>query len=163
MQANEPFADKDSSEAGSHSVPAATLPPLATLSQRVLGVAVDVALPGIPLLLQLVLTSRPAEIGTASEGLLVFLAGCLYVLLAINIHLLLNRGQTIGKFAVQSRIVQVDGSRAGFMRIILLRGLLNGLLVLAFPVYLVIDALFIHRADRRCVHDFLAGTIVVQA
>lgn len=167
MQAPDPLIpkavpDEDSSEAGSDAVPAAALPPLASLSQRALGAAVDGALLAIPVLL-LELRSRPAEIGTASDGLLLGILAGLSLLGAINIHLLLDRGQTLGKLAVQSRIVLLDGGKAGFGRILWRRSLLNGLLGAGLPVYLFIDPLFILRVDRRCVHDFLAGTIVVQA
>ncbi|HIM18116.1 MAG TPA: RDD family protein, partial [Dehalococcoidia bacterium] len=31
------------------------------------------------------------------------------------------------------------------------------------PVYSVVDALFIVRSDRRCIHDLIAGTVVVKS
>lgn len=141
---------------------AANIPPLASLSQRFLGAALDAFLLAIPALL-LELRHRPAEIGTVPPSLMLGILAGLSILGAINLHLLLDRGQTIGKLAVQSRIVLLDGSPAGFGRILWRRSLLNGLLGAGLPVYLFLDPLLIFRSDRRCVHDFLAGTIVVQA
>jgi len=51
-----------------------------------------------------------------------------------------------------------------------LRVVLNGLLGFitlyllgGIPLYSVVDALFIFRNDRRCIHDLVAGTVVVNA
>ena len=43
---------------------------------------------------------------------------------------------------------------------VLLRGLVNGLLNIV-PLYFLVDCGFIFREDRRCVHDMIAGTVVV--
>ena len=76
-----------------------------------------------------------------------------------------RRGQTVGKRAMKIGIVKLDGSKPGFLHAVLLRALVNGLPG-AIPVvgvlYPLIDFLFIFRADRRCVHDLIAGTRVVQ-
>jgi uncharacterized RDD family membrane protein YckC len=39
---------------------------------------------------------------------------------------------------------------------------LNGILGL-IPLYAIVDALFIFRGDRRCIHDMIAGTRVIEA
>jgi uncharacterized RDD family membrane protein YckC len=44
---------------------------------------------------------------------------------------------------------------------VLLRGVVNGLLSI-IPLYGLVDALFIFREDKRCLHDLIAGTIVVR-
>ena len=31
------------------------------------------------------------------------------------------------------------------------------------PLYLLVDSSLILRRDRRCLHDFLAGTVVIEA
>ncbi|MDB4981946.1 MAG: hypothetical protein JWM82_2698 [Myxococcales bacterium] len=94
------------------------------------------------------------------------------VLLAINIvnwTLLARRGQTIGKIVAGTRVVLLDGSPAPFKKIVVLRtwvfhllSYIPGVNRLA-PVVGLIDALYIFRADRRCLHDQLAGTKVVRA
>jgi len=38
----------------------------------------------------------------------------------------------------------------------------NGLLGL-IPLYGLVDILFIFRSDRRCIHDMIAGTQIVEA
>ncbi|MEA2700447.1 MAG: hypothetical protein QOI66_4718, partial [Myxococcales bacterium] len=46
----------------------------------------------------------------------------------------------------------------------LLRGVVNGI-ISAIPylggLYALVDALFIFRDDRRCIHDLIAGTRVI--
>jgi uncharacterized RDD family membrane protein YckC len=86
----------------------------------------------------------------------------------IVIHgwLLLNRGQTLGKAALGVRIVRPDGSRATALQLLGLRyGLssLFGMIPFVGGLYTLVDSLFIFRASRRCIHDVLAGTIVVNA
>lgn len=44
---------------------------------------------------------------------------------------------------------------------VLLRLMLNTLLAF-IPGYALVDILFIFRKDRRCIHDFIAGTHVVK-
>jgi uncharacterized RDD family membrane protein YckC len=84
----------------------------------------------------------------------------------INGWLLVDRGQTVGKMITGIRIVRHDGSKVDPVRIIGLRyGI--GYVAMLVPVvgflYGLIDALFIFRANRRCVHDLIADTIVVKA
>ena len=72
-------------------------------------------------------------------------------------------GQTVGKMIFSIRIVKVGtGRNGGFVPNVLLRLVLNGALGL-IPFYSVVDALFIVRSDRRCIHDLIAGTVVVKS
>lgn len=94
------------------------------------------------------------------------------VIFIIQMVLLATRGQTIGKIIMKIRIVDAQtGEHPGWARLILLRTIVNGLIygvVNAIPVagqglgglYFIIDSLFIFRADRRTIHDFIAGTRV---
>ncbi|MCH8309588.1 MAG: RDD family protein [Chloroflexi bacterium] len=76
--------------------------------------------------------------------------------------LLTTAGQTVGKKALNIRIVKVNtGRNGGFVPNVLLRAILNGLLGF-IPIYSFVDILFIFRADRRCIHDLIAGTVVVK-
>jgi uncharacterized RDD family membrane protein YckC len=99
-----------------------------------------------------------ALIGMQLLGLLLFAL--------VNGYLLMARGQTVGKVLLGMRIVRSDGSAAAPGRIIGLRYAV-GWLLSAVPavgmVYALIDCLLIFRADRRCVHDLIADTIVVKA
>ena len=75
--------------------------------------------------------------------------------------LLTREGQTIGQRAMRLRIVRSDNGLNGrFMTNVVLRYGVNWLLCL-IPPYILIDAAFILTANRRCIHDYLAGTIVI--
>jgi len=92
-------------------------------------------------------------------------AGFVFFVL-INGYLLATRGQTVGKMLLKIRIVRSDGSPASFGRLVGLRFIVNTLLTLVPVVggiYALVDALFIFRTQRRCVHDLIADTVVVQA
>jgi uncharacterized RDD family membrane protein YckC len=97
-------------------------------------------------------------IGSSAAGFVVFLA--------IHGYFLYRNGQTVGKKLLGIRIADLSGKVPDFGRVILLRYLPISLVTL-IPVagsYLpLIDALFIFRADRRCIHDLIAGTMVVVA
>lgn len=81
----------------------------------------------------------------------------------LQMFLLTKNGQTLGKKALGLRIVKVNtGENGGFIPNVLLRFILNGILGF-IPLYVIVDALFIFRGDRRCIHDFIAGTHVVGA
>lgn len=86
-------------------------------------------------------------------------------LLIVQAVFLIKRGQSLGKMAVGIRIVKVsDESAPGFVKVFLLRmfipNLLYGIPYLGVALLLV-DLLFIFREDRRCVHDLIAETKVV--
>lgn len=89
-----------------------------------------------------------------------FVLGIL-ALIALQWYLLSVQGQSIGKFALKIKIVKVaDGTNGGFVTNVLVREIANGFLSIV-PLYGLVDILFIFRKDRRCVHDHLAGTEVV--
>ena len=95
-----------------------------------------------------------------------------FSLLLVQIIMVSMRGQTIGKRLLGIRIVRFgDGSNPGFVRAWLLRslgvGLIGTLAALILPmlgnVFSIVNYGFIFRADRRCLHDFIADTKVVKA
>jgi uncharacterized RDD family membrane protein YckC len=91
-------------------------------------------------------------------GLIGFLA-----LIVIQLRFLIVDGQTIGKKILRIKIVMVaTGQNGGFVPNVVLRGIVNGLLGFV-PFYSLVDVLFIFREDRRCIHDLIAKTRVVQA
>lgn len=113
---------------------------------------------------------RAGEDGASHPGPLFFagmgLAGLLVIVVVVlQLYLLATRGQTLGKRWMKIRIVKLDGSNPGFVGAVLLRAFVNGLIT-AIPylggIYGLVDALFIFRDDRRCIHDLIAGTRVVQ-
>ncbi|PTX95583.1 RDD family protein [Opitutus sp. ER46] len=138
-------------------------------------IAFTVCLPGFMLIgfsVIMALLRGGTEVGdlTAGRTLLgwmLLLAGGL-ILLVIQVYLLTTRGQTLGKWALGIRIVRVvDGGNPGFISAVLLRLIVPGiigmipLLGLGF-LFSLVDVCFIFRADRRCIHDLMAGTRVVK-
>jgi uncharacterized RDD family membrane protein YckC len=98
-----------------------------------------------------------AMLGMQLIGLLLFAL--------VNGYLLMTRGQTVGKLLLGMRIVRPDGSAATPGRVIGLRygvGWMLSALPVVGMVYALVDCLLIFRADRRCVHDMIADTIVVK-
>lgn len=124
---------------------------------------VDGALPFVPALcgvLGTVVTNSatPMLIGVSVAFVFVLIE---WVMLAIN-------GQSIGRRLFGVRIAKLDGSPCGFVRGVLLRsfvfGLLNALASLLLPgVLWLVDHCMIYRNDRRALHDFIAGTVVLRA
>ena len=124
--------------------------------------------PGFVILLSAGIFSAPNNPNPALliGGFLAMGVGLL-ILLAIQIYLLTTRGQTVGKKLLNIKIVTFeDGSNPGFVKVFLLRILVNGLIgavPLLGAAYSLADILFIFRDDQRCIHDLLAGTTVVVA
>lgn len=76
--------------------------------------------------------------------------------------LLAKDGQTVGKKVLNIRIVNNDtGEKASFIRIVLLRQILNAIISAFVPFYGIVDVLFIFRQDCRTLHDRIAGTRVI--
>jgi uncharacterized RDD family membrane protein YckC len=86
------------------------------------------------------------------------------ILAGVQIYLLSTQGQSIGKKVMGVRIIKQDGGSSGFVSAVLLRsfapGLIGGIPYLGLAFSLV-DILFIFGDKRRCLHDRIAGTIVV--
>ena len=88
----------------------------------------------------------------------------------INGYLLATTGQTVGKRALGIRIVSyTDGELLPIGKLLALRyGPLWVLNMLPFlggvlgPLFGLVDSLFIFNSERRCIHDYIAGTKVVK-
>jgi uncharacterized RDD family membrane protein YckC len=87
-------------------------------------------------------------------------AVCQWTLLAV-------RGQTLGKIAMGIRVVRADDdSNPGLGHAVVLRELIPGLISsipLLGVIFAVIDVLCIFGDQRRCLHDCLADTKVIEA
>lgn len=84
-----------------------------------------------------------------------------------QIILLGTRGQTIGKMILSIAVVDhIDKVPPGFVRAGLIRQVPLMIVNLFAPaltlVYLVLDGAPIFTSWRRCIHDYVAGTIVVK-
>ena len=97
--------------------------------------------------------------GLAIVTMLLLVAGIVGV--PTQVVLLRREGQTIGKRLLGIRIVDEEtGVNGSVFTNIVLRYFINWLLTL-IPPYVLIDHALILAKNRRCVHDYLAGTKVV--
>jgi uncharacterized RDD family membrane protein YckC len=111
------------------------------------------------------------------SGLVVFVAiatkstigwGLLLAWLGVNgiqAYKIATTGQSLGKRVLRMKIVRADGQPVGFGRGVLLRCWLVYLVTVLVPfglgfILYFVDALFLIRADRRCLHDLIADTRV---
>ncbi len=138
--------------------------------QRLLAVLVDT---GAALICYapMLITIGLSRFGSQESNVLLGIGGALTGLLVLglliwNLMMLHRTGQTIGKRVMGVRIVRADGSRAGLGRIFLLRMLVPGL-ASAIPyigaIFALANPLWIFGDQRRCLHDLIADTIVVNA
>ncbi len=99
-------------------------------------------------------------------GLFYMGAAVALIVLGINIYLMRQYGQTIGKKIVGIKVVGTDGSHVPLWRIFFVRYVCNTVLTM-IPflggLYSLVDCLMIFGEPRRCVHDYLANTIVINA
>lgn len=83
----------------------------------------------------------------------------------INYIPLSKTGQTVGKKLLNIRITDLQCNKADVSTIILKRYLpvhAAGQIPIIGSIVGVIDVLLIFRADRRCLHDLIAGTQVMR-
>jgi len=106
----------------------------------------------------------------AGIGVLVFASSALaivaFVLVAaINLWLLARHRASIGKRVLGIRMARSDGAEAGLARLVFLRGLARCIVtsIPYFNLLILLDLLFIFGKRRRCLHDYIADTIVVKA
>jgi uncharacterized RDD family membrane protein YckC len=88
-------------------------------------------------------------------------------------YLIASRGQTLAKGWLRIRIVKMDGSPCGFVNGVVLRSwvmqligfgaaYMLGAMQVSFNPIGLLDVLFIFGAERRCLHDLIAGTKVIR-
>lgn len=90
----------------------------------------------------------------------------LVVFFAINTKLLINSGQTIGKKVLGIKIVDLEGKLPTLKDLILKRYsvyFIPGQIPVGGPIFSLLNILFIFGKQRRCIHDYAAGTKVVVA
>lgn len=95
------------------------------------------------------------------EGILIFYFPVLLGQI-LQWNLIATRGQSIGKFICCIRIVSMNGRTPGFFFGVVLRDWSRYILGL-IPFFGLIDIAFIFTDSKRCIHDHIAGTRVVQA
>jgi uncharacterized RDD family membrane protein YckC len=117
--------------------------------------------------------AQTQQVGILEQFAMVALG--LIVMLAFQGYLLATRGQTIGKWLTKIRIVDAKtGALLPFVRVYVYRylwlmplvlivamvpGVIDDLLI---NLVTIVDALFIFGKERRCLHDFIAGSKVIR-
>jgi uncharacterized RDD family membrane protein YckC len=122
--------------------------------------------PGSLLALSANTQTGAAASGLAMLGVILALGGFGFLLI-YQIRLLAREGQTWGKKLMKVRIVLYEtGEIPRLGRSLGLRIVVNNLIgsvPCVGPLYGLADPLFIFGQERRCIHDFIAGTKVVEA
>ncbi len=141
---------------------------LASRWKRLFGSIIDGLLIGAVTLPLLFVTGYVDRISTGTQSIgeiiLLGLAG-IVVFFLINGYLLKNRGQTVGKMLMSTQIVSYENE--GLLSLGKLIGLrylplwLVGQIPVIGQVVSIVNALFIFGSEKRCVHDHIAGTKVI--
>lgn len=112
---------------------------------------------------------RPDFSGVDSSNLIVGIsigAIAMLAVLIVNIYFVVKNRQTIGKKLMGIKVTRLDGSQVSIARLFWLRNIVNavpGAIPFIGRLYQLVDCLFIFGEQRRCVHDYIADTIVVKA
>lgn len=146
--------------------PDTTVPPLSSRGKRLIAKIIDMIFYSVSALLLMAIVNVVLGRGMFYSGdspLLWWMLFGVYQIpgWVIQAYYLSKRGQSMGKMALEMKIVMIhNGRNGGFLPNVFLRDIVN--LCIAFiPGYAFVDALMIFRKDRRCAHDLLAGTIVI--
>ena len=141
---------------------------LAKLSDRLLAIIIDTLILLPFMFLYLIFFwdfPSPDYTPYAIDTLIYNLLFAQVVFLIIHGYLLYTRGQTVGKMLRNIKIVNMNNKLPSFDHLYGLRYLLVGLIgsiPLLGVFFSITDGLFIFREDRRCLHDMIAGTRVIE-
>ena len=89
----------------------------------------------------------------------------LIVFVLINFKLLKDKGQTVGKRIVGIKIVDMAGNQATWGHNLTKRYaifFIPGQVPLIGQIFSIVNVLFIFGKEKRCIHDYGAGTQVVK-
>jgi uncharacterized RDD family membrane protein YckC len=141
---------------------------LASLGNRFLGALIDfcVMIPVIVIFTVLIVFGM---ISTEAANSWVFMIVSpvigFGIFLLIHGYLLATKGQTVGKMVMKTQIVGNDGKLVPFVPLILKRYIpLSVVSQIPYlgPLVGLVNVLLIFRSNRKCLHDEIAGTKVIQ-
>jgi uncharacterized RDD family membrane protein YckC len=146
------------------------VPALATRNSRLLAQLLDSLVVSLPVFVTMIIylffmLGEGAEADTRGliGGLLFSLAFLMTLgVLGYQAYQTTRTGQSIGKRMMGIRVVRGDGSRADFVRVVLLRNVVPYLINVGCGLFGLIDTLFIFSEEQRCIHDHIADTRVVK-
>ncbi len=144
---------------------------LASRGKRLAAAVVDIFIffPLVVLVAQplgLINISDPAKMQdfNLDQSIKLFIIGQVLFLL-VQGYLLHTQGQTIGKKLLKIRIVSLDDKLLGIGQLYFVRYLTFSLIAqipIIGALISMVNVLFIFGQDRRCLHDRLAGTKVIE-
>lgn len=111
---------------------------------------------------------KNGQIASVEDQLIIAVTVGLSIILIYSIfngYLLSKNGQSIGKMICKIKIVKDDGTLPSLVDSLFKRYLLNTIIQMIPYIgglYSLIDALMIFRGSHKCLHDDIAGTIVVR-
>ncbi len=176
MSASNPFAPP-SADLGSLAPSPDGGAPLASRGTRLAAALLDTVLyvPAmIPLFVLVIFEAAKETLAEAGEatggGELAAIGTGVFALMAFGLacyqwYLISTTGQSLAKRWLKIRIVKLDGTAVNFVSGVLMRVWVVALLgFVPFVGSLVglVDPLMIFGDERRCLHDYIAGTKVVQ-
>ncbi len=104
---------------------------------------------------------KPTPLVTATWGAVGFGVYCL-----VHGYFLFKSSQTVGKMLMHIRVEDLaTGERTPGWKLLLLRSLpitILSQIPIVGPWLGVFDVVFIFRKNKRCLHDYVAGTVVVK-
>lgn len=125
---------------------------LAELLQRLLALLIDAVLVNLPLFIVLGVL---LGFNSVMQALVAFI----YLIYSITLPVFWN-GYVVGKKIMNARIVQDDGSKVTFVNMLLRE--LSAFVIYFSVIGLVVSICMVAlREDRRSIHDFIGGTIVL--
>lgn len=132
---------------------------LAPFKSRALAVLLDLFI--------LMVIFLPVNLCRSVDSEIIYLSTVYSLLIFIQVYLLIKSGQTIGKKRLKIRISPFHNPNepVSFFKIIILRFVVNDLLYfipIVGLIYLALDHGLALFKPRRCIHDYLAGTIVTK-
>ncbi len=139
------------------------------LGARILDWIIIMVVMVVPVIPGFIVMAQADKAGTLNDNFpvhallwfLVAFVACM-LLLVWNAIWLGKHGQTIAKRMLGIRIVTFpDGKPAGYAKAFWLRAVVNFVINQFVPLYGIVDACFIFREDKRCLHDLIAETTVV--
>ena len=142
--------------------------PLASRSARLAAVLLDSFLALVVVPVAATLLMAPTTEGRRAASLRLGISILGFVIVGITqLTLLSVRGQTLGKMITGVRVVDFwDESNPGFLRVVCLRmwvPALIGCIPVLGALFKLFDWLAIFGEHRRCIHDAMARTKVVEA
>jgi uncharacterized RDD family membrane protein YckC len=160
-----PYAAPSNQNTKGPAAPSLNNDPLATRGSRLGAYMLDALLALLAFLPGAVVGAVVMGVDEKNTGFLAFGALTWLIFEIYQWHLVATTGQSLAKRWGNIRIVDSEGNAPGFVRGVLLRSWVMGLLRFipaVGSVVSLVDCVMIFGDEQRCLHDRLAGTRVVQ-